>query len=173
MRAVSTNVARFVACVFVCLFGTRVSHVETTVLCSKAQLTRVLNALILTEHRVLPRDAVYAVVARPSARLSVRLSVTSRYCVETTGRIEVVFGMEILSTYLTLWYKEMWVSPKITVLPCGTLSQTLDLDNFATASRSRCQQHSSSSSTVEFVDDTYTTIDESWLFSTSRSIVTL
>jgi len=71
MRAVSTNVARFVACVFVCLFGTRVSHVETTVLCSKAQLTRVLNALILTEHRVLPRDAVYAVVARPSVRPSV------------------------------------------------------------------------------------------------------
>ena len=81
--------------------------------------------------------------------------------------------MEILSTYFTLWYKEMWVSPKITVLPRGTLSQTLDLENFATASRSRCQQHSSSSSTVEFVDDTYTTIDESWLFSTSRSIVTL
>jgi len=51
------------------------------------------------------------------------------------------------------------------------------LENFATESRSRCQQHSSSSSssssTVEFVDDTYTTIDESWLFTTSRSTVTL
>jgi len=47
----------------------------------------------------------------------------------------------------------------------GTLSKTPDIENFATASRSSCQQHSSSSSTVEFVDDTYTTIDESYLFS--------
>ena len=32
---------------------------------------------------------------------------------------------------------------------------------------------SSSSTTVEFVDDTYTTVDESWLFTTSRSSVNL
>jgi len=51
------------------------------------------------------------------------------------------------------------------------LFRTPDLDNFAAASRSRCRQNSSSS-TVEFVDDTYTTIDESWLFTTSRSTVT-
>jgi len=43
--------------------------------------------------------------------------------------------------------------------------------DFATASRSRSQQHSSS--TVELVDDIYMTIDESWLFTTSRSTVTL
>ena len=36
--------------------------------------------------------------------------------------------------------KEIWVSSKISVLPSGTLSQTLDLENFATASRLRCQQ---------------------------------
>ena len=59
------------------------------------------------------------------------------------------------STYHTLCYNEMWVSPKIRVWPSGTLSQTQDFENFATASRTRCQQHSSSSSsTVEFVDDT-------------------
>jgi len=46
------------------------------------------------------------------------------------------------------------------LLPSGTLSQTPDLENFATASRSRCQQNSSSS-TVEFVDDTYTIIYKS------------
>jgi len=53
--------------------------------------------------------------------------------------------------------------------------QTPDLENFATTSRSPCQQNSSSSSstTVELVDDTYTTIDESWLFTASRSTVTL
>ena len=35
------------------------------------------------------------------------------------------------------------------------------------------RRNSSSSSTVELVDDTYTTVDESWLFTTSRSTVTL
>ena len=44
------------------------------------------------------------------------------------------------------------------------------LRNIPTASRSRCQQNSS---TVESVGDTYTTVDESWLFTTSRSAVTL
>ena len=45
------------------------------------------------KHRIIARryaSAVYAVVVC----LSVRLSVTSRYCVETAGRIELVFGME-------------------------------------------------------------------------------
>jgi len=56
----------------------------------------------------------------------------------------------------------------------GSLSQTPDFrKNFATVSRSRCQQHSSSSSTVELVDDIYTTVEESWLFTTSRKTVTL
>jgi len=45
------------------------------------------------KHRITARryaSAVYAVVVC----LSVRLSVTSRYCVETAGRIELVFGMD-------------------------------------------------------------------------------
>jgi len=50
-------------------------------------------------------------------------------------------------------FKEIWLCPKIMVLPSGTSSQTPDLENFAMASRLRCQQNSSSS-TVEFVDDT-------------------
>jgi len=69
--------------------------------------------------------------------------------------------------------KEIRVPPKIGVLSSGTLPQTLDLKNFARASRSRCQQHSSSSTTVEFVDDTCTTVNESWLFTTSQSSCTL
>ena len=74
------------------------------------------------------------------------------------------------SAYPTLSYKELWVSPKTKVLPSGTLSQTRDFEDFATASRSCCRQNSSSSSsTVELVDDTYATIDESRLFTTSRS----
>ena len=49
------------------------------------------------------------------------------------------------------------------------LSQTPDLENFATASQQRCQQKSSSSSMIEFVD-TYTTVDESWLFTTELTV---
>jgi len=97
-------------------------------------------------------SAVFAVIMCPTVRLSVR---------------------RLPSTYPPLCCKEIWVSPKIKVLGFGTLSRTSDLENFATASRSRCQQHSSSSSTVELVDDTYTTVDESWLFTTSRSTATL
>jgi len=37
------------------------------------------------------------------------------------------------STYATLCFKEIKVPPKIRVLPSGTLSQTLDFENFATA----------------------------------------
>jgi len=40
------------------------------------------------------------------------------------------------STYPKLCCKEIWVSPIIQVFPSGTLSQTLDLENFAAASRS-------------------------------------
>ena len=57
------------------------------------------------------------------------------------------------SVHPTLCCKEIFISPK--VLPSGTLCQTPDS---ATASGSRCQQNSSSSMMVEFVNDTYTTI---------------
>jgi len=51
---------------------------------------------------------------------------------------------------------------KLGYFPLGLCPKLRTWENFATASRSRCQQHSSSSSsTVEFVDDTYTTIDQS------------
>ena len=49
-------------------------------------------------------------------------------------------------------FKTIWVSPKITAFPSGILTQTQDLENFATASRTRCKQNSS---TAELVDDTY------------------
>jgi len=47
------------------------------------------------------------------------------------------WARRLRSTYPTLCYKEIGVSPKIRVLSTssGTLSQTLDLENFATASR--------------------------------------
>jgi len=102
-------------------------------------------------------SAVFAVVLCPSLRPSVCQSSTSQYCIETTGRIELFLAWRLPSTYPTLCYKEIRASPKIGVLPFGTLSQTQDLENFATASWLRCHQNSSwlSSSTVELVYDTY------------------
>jgi len=68
-----------------------------------------------------------------SVRLSVRSSATSRYYIETTGRIELVFGTyAFFHLYPTLHYKEIWVSPKIRKLSSETLSQTLDIEKFAT-----------------------------------------
>jgi len=79
-----------------------------------------------------------------------------------------VFSMEVsFPPSYTLRCKEIRLSPKIWVLPSGTLSQTRDLENFATAGRSRCQQNSS---TTKLVDDAY---DASRLLTARRSTVTL
>ena len=57
-------------------------------------------------------------------------SVTRRYCIETTGRIELFWH----GTCPTLCYKEIRIRRKIRALSSsGTLSRTLDLENFATA----------------------------------------
>jgi len=80
--------------------------------------------------------------ASPSVRLSVRLSfrraVTSWYCIETNGRIELFLAWGLLSTHPTLCYKEICVPPEIRVLSFVTLSQTPDFKNFATTGRWRC-----------------------------------
>jgi len=81
-------------------------------------------------------SAVHAVVM--SVCLSVRRSETGIVS-KTTGGIELPWRLP--STCPTLCYKEIWVSPKIRVLPSGTLSQTLDLENFDPAIRSRCQRN--------------------------------
>jgi len=47
-----------------------------------------------------------------------------------------IFGRRLFSTCPTLCYNEIQISTKIRVLPSGTLSQTPDLENFATAYRS-------------------------------------
>ena len=45
-------------------------------------------------------------------------------CIETTGRIKLVF---LFFTYPTLCCKEMWVFPKIRVLPSGTAPNSVHL----------------------------------------------
>jgi len=130
-----------------------------------------LQSVFFTARRYA--SVVFAVVVCPSVRLSVRHkpALYRNYC---TNRALILARRPSgrTSTYLTLWYKEIPVSPKIRVLSSGTMFQT---QHFATANRSLCQQNTSSSSTVELVDNTHThtTIDDSWLFATSRSTVTL
>jgi len=69
----------------------------------------------------LPRDAV---IVCPSDRVS--QSVLYR------NEIELVLAWRFTSTYPTLCYKEISVSPNIGALPSGTLSQTTNLTtNFA------------------------------------------
>ena len=58
-------------------------------------------------------------------------------CLPHVGFLSKRFlAWEILSTYPTLCYKEIRVTSKIRALSSGTLLQTLDLENFATAYRS-------------------------------------
>ena len=64
-------------------------------------------------------SAVYAVVVCPS--------VTSRYCIETTGRVELVFGTDA-SFHLSHTVLNLGIS-KIRVHSSGTLFQSLE--NFA------------------------------------------
>ena len=104
------------------------------------------------------------VVACPT----VRPSVTSRYCSETTRR------RLLFSTYPTLCYKKIWAHPKIRLLPSGTLFQTPDLENFAKARRSYRQQtrrrgRRRSSLLMTPVGLRQST-SRAWLFTASRSI---
>ena len=65
--------------------------------------------------------------------VSDRLSVTRWYCIETTRWIEPLLEIKLLPPSLKLCYKEIWVPAEIRLLSSGTLLQTLDLENSATA----------------------------------------
>jgi len=69
-----------------------------------------------------------------SVCVSVCLSDTRWYCIETAARIELIFCIQVCCDLYRI-FMEIWVSPKITVLPSETLPQTLDLENFATGHR--------------------------------------
>jgi len=61
-----------------------------------------------------------------SGRDDVCVSVTRRYCIETATRIKLFSAYGHLSTYATLCFKKINISPNITALPSRTLSQILD-----------------------------------------------
>ena len=79
----------------------------------------------------LPRDAVLAPYMLSSCVCpSVSLSVTSRYCIETTRQIELVLAGKLPLTYPKLYYKE--IPPK---------NKGTSLRNFASNSRLRKFRH--------------------------------
>jgi len=81
----------------------------------------------------------------------VSVSVSACYKLELYGKDWTIRRFELPPIYPTLCCNQIRVSLKIRVLPSGTLSQTLDSENFARASRSCFQQNSS---TVKLVDHT-------------------
>jgi len=109
----------------------------------------------------LPRDAMIAryllsSCVRPSVRSSQNGIVSKRL-----GGSSWYLAQSLPSVYPTLCCKEIWYFQKVKYLHVELCPKLRTLKNFATACSSRCQQNSSSSSsTVEFVDDIYATIDE-------------
>jgi len=71
-----------------------------------------------------------AAVVYLSHRLSVCLSVTSRYCIEMIDWASWFLAWRLPFTYHRLRCKEIQVPPKIRALLSGTLSQILDLKKF-------------------------------------------
>jgi len=123
------------------------------------------------------RDAMLARYLMSSCvRLCVRLSVTSRYDIETTRRNVLVFGME--ASFHLYRMHSVCVIRKL-----AYLQQLPSLWNFVPNSGLRKFRHGKSIALstelvvvvlmVELVDDTYTTMDESWLFTEGRSTATL
>jgi len=64
------------------------------------------------------------------------LSVTSRCSIETDGQDNLVFGMGASFDQSNTVFKDIQLSPKIRVLPSGSLFQTLGIENFVMAYRS-------------------------------------
>jgi len=77
-----------------------------------------------------------AMLARPMLSLCVRLSGISWHSTKPVNCIQMIFGMEASFDLSYTVLKEILVTPKIRVLPFGTLCQSLDFKNFTIASRS-------------------------------------
>jgi len=126
-----------------------------SLLCMSVELVyRIKSSLIYDSYdKFLPRDAMLAryllsLCVCSSVCLSVCHKPVARYCIETTGRIELVLTRKLLSTYPTVYCKEIRISLKIrNFVPNSGLRNF----HFAAASRLNCQQNLS---TIEFVDDT-------------------
>jgi len=65
--------------------------------------------------------------------VSVSVSVTCRYSIETYVEIEVIFARKLPSVYHALCYLGICKIAQNKAFPSGTLSSTLDLEYFAKA----------------------------------------
>ena len=117
------------------------------------QTQKVLRNYHILSQRVYHVSAVFAVVLCLSVCPSQAGNVSKQL-----DESSLFLARSLPSTCPTLCYNKTWVFSVALVPNYG-------LQNFDTESPSRCQKNSS---TVELVDDAYTTIDESWLFTTSR-----
>jgi len=95
-----------------------------------------------------PRDAKlahYWLWACASSTVSVSVSVISRYCIETAERNQLVSWHRGIF-YTELFFIEFRVYPKVKILPCWALFQSLDLEILMSPrhiDRSKCCQLSS------------------------------
>jgi len=88
---------------------------------------------------------------------------------ETTGRIELVLGMQACFHLSDTVIRNLGISKNYGTSLWDSVPRS---EKISPLQVDRVVNNSSSSSTVELVDDTYRTIDESWLFTASRSTVT-
>ena len=98
--------------------------------CMSSSVVSDLIAWFLPVHRYTTMGDSYGSVC---VGLSVPVSVHHKCSIEMTERIELVFGMGASFHLSYTVLKGNSGNSKITVLPSETLSQTLDLENFAKA----------------------------------------
>ena len=84
-------------------------------------------------HVTLYASAVYAVVVCPSLCPSVCPSLQAGIVSKPLDESNWFLAWRLSFTYPTLYFKEIWVSPKVRALPSETLSQTMDLSNNASS----------------------------------------
>jgi len=135
IKHLCTN-GRTVATYTVCYLRSGVTLMDG--LATEPELCRRAYGDLRSQH-FYPRDAMLARVLTMALCLSVCLCLSQLGVLSKRLNESVWFlATELLSTYHTFCYrpKEIQASTK-KVLPTGTLLQTLDLENFATASSKR------------------------------------
>ena len=108
-----------------------------------------LHDVVLWPHDAMLARNMLSSSVRLSVCLSARPSVTSRYYIETTGRIELVLAWTLPSMSAIRKFGHL---QKLGYFPLELCIKLRTFRNIAMESRSRCQQNSS---TIELVDDTH------------------
>jgi len=129
--------------------------------------------LLIRNARFLPRDAMLARYLLCQSVRPLQAGIVSKRLDESRWFL----AWRLPPAYPTPCCKEIWMSPEICVLPPRNFLPNSGLktvsprqvDRVVNKTRRRRRRRSS----LELVDDTYTTVDESWLVITRRSTATL